>query len=79
MVTRKQFLINVVNSAVRSTGAIFSSAPPFCIPESPHPVADTQRLFQKAMALGIDPGTMDIVQLARLVQQAEPADKKPCS
>ena len=77
MVTRKQFIFSILRNVTRFVEAIPPCSSSFLITESPNADAvDNERLFQKAMALGIDPGTKDIDQLALLVQQAMLTDTK---
>ncbi len=77
MYSRKQFLVKALQKVTQLIGATPFCSPPLQEPESPNSNDfDTKRLFQQAMALGIDPGTMDIIQLSRIVTQAEQVDTK---
>ena len=77
MYSRKQFLFKALQKMTRLAGAIPLCFSPFYEPESPMPNGfDTKKLFQKAMALGIDPGTMDITQLTKIVQMEDQSERK---
>ena len=77
MYSRKQFIVKALQKVTQLMGAPPFCSPTFQEPESPNSNDfDTKRLFQQAMALGIAPGTMDILQLSRIVKQAEQVDTK---
>ena len=77
MYSRKQFILKVLQKVTQLVGDLPLCSSLFHEPESPNPNGfDTERLFQKAMALGIDPGTMDIIQLTQIVQQEGRVDAK---
>jgi hypothetical protein len=78
MYSRKQFLIMALRKATHLAVSLSRCSLPLHIPESPQADGlDTESVFQKAMAMGIDPGTMDISQLTRLVLQDEQTDTQP--
>ena len=79
MYSRKQFLFKALQKVTQLVYDIPFSSPLSHESEPPNPNGiDTEKLFQKAMELGIDPGTMDIIQLAQIVQQEAQADTKTC-
>ncbi|WP_319406725.1 hypothetical protein [uncultured Desulfosarcina sp.] len=77
MVTRKQFIFRALRNVIRFAEVISPCSSPSPATESPKPdTVDIESVFQKALALGIDPGTKDFDQLTQLVQQAALADTK---
>jgi hypothetical protein len=77
MYSRKQFILKALQKVTQLVGDLPLCSSPFHEPEPPNPNGiDTEKLFQKAMELGIDPGTMDIIQLTQIVQQEGQVDTK---
>jgi hypothetical protein len=75
MYSRKQFLILALRKATHLAVSISRCSLPLQNPESPKADGlDTETVFQKAMTMGIDPGTMDLSQLTRRVRQDDQSD-----
>ena len=72
MVSRKEFFIEATARTVSFLRTTFSDSPDHSSPADAAPHA-TDDLLYEAMALGIDPGTVDASQLPDLVARARAA------